>query len=47
MELVLVGLIGLIVIVTLLASRLNDNSFPFLLTVNQRYSLQQRRISKI
>lgn len=29
MELVLVGLIGLIVIVTLLASRLNDNSFPF------------------
>ncbi len=29
MELVLVGLIGLIVIVTLLASRLNDSSFPF------------------
>lgn len=29
MELVLVGFIGLIVIVTLLASRLNDNSFPF------------------
>ena len=29
MELVLVALIGLIVIVTLLASRLNDNSFPF------------------
>ncbi|WP_286264492.1 DUF2726 domain-containing protein [Thalassotalea atypica] len=29
MELILVGLIGLIVIVTLLASRLTDNSFPF------------------